>query len=197
MNHEQHPARSDGERHEQKPSDTTPEIYVASLADYVNGYLTGEWIDATQGIDGIRDDIAAMLATSKSEAPEGYAIHDFEGFGSLRLGEYEDLERVAFIAEGVKKHGEAFACWVDHTGLDPDDWHLFTDAYLGSYESFDAYIEQMVDDLGIEAELDRIVPASFRSYVKIDKQAIRRDLEAGDIWCMEFEGQTLVFNSHI
>lgn len=197
MNHEHHPARNDSEHHEQKPTETISEIYVASLADYVNGYLTGEWIDATQGIDGIREDITAMLATSKSEAPEEYAIHDFEGFGSLRLGEYEDLERVALIAEGVKKHGEAFACWVDHTGLDPEDWHLFTDAYLGRYESIDAYIEQMVDDLGIEAELDRIVPASFRSYVKIDKQTIRRDLEAGDIWYMEFDGQTLVFNSHI
>lgn len=55
----------------------------------------------------------------------------------------------------------------------------------------------MVDELGIEAELDRIVPEAHRSYIKFDRDALRRDLEADDIWYMELDGQTLVFNSHI
>ncbi|PRA06568.1 antirestriction protein [Arthrobacter sp. MYb229] len=198
MNPEQTPNTwNSPEDHERSIEQTPPSIYVASLADYVNGYLTGEWIDATQDIDTIREEIQAMLATSKSETPEEYAIHDYEGFGTLRLGEYEDIERIAAIAEGIKEHGEAFACWIDHTGLDPEDWHKFEDAYLGTYDSIEAYADQMMDDLDLEASLDESVPESFRSYVKIDRDALVRDLEYGDIWYMDFDGQVLVFNSHI
>lgn len=198
MNAEQTPnSRNSPEDHERSIEQTPPSLYVASLADYVNGYLTGAWIDATQDIDTIREEIQAMLATSKSEAPEEYAIHDFEGFGTLRLGEYEDIERIAAIAEGIKEHGEAFACWIDHTGLDPEDWHKFEDAYLGTYDSIEAYADQMIDDLDLEASLDESVPESFRSYAKIDRDALVRDLEYGDIWHMDFDGQVLVFNSHI
>lgn len=198
MNHEHTPhAGNNPEDHERNIEQTTPMIYVASLADYVNGYLTGEWIDATQDIDTIREEIHAMLATSKSPAPEEYAIHDYEGFGTLRLGEYEDIERIAAIAEGIKEHGETFACWIDYTGLDPEDWHKFEDAYLGTYDSIEAYADQMIDDLELEATLDQSVPESMRSYVKIDRDAIVRDLEHSDIWYMDFDGQVLVFNSRI
>lgn len=198
MNHEQTPhAGNSPEDHERSIEQTKPMIYVASLADYVNGYLTGEWIDATEGIDTIREEIHAMLATSKSHAPEEYAIHDYEGFGTLRLGEYEDIERVAAIAEGINKYGEAFACWIDYTGLDPEDWHKFEDAYLGTYDSIEAYADQMIDDLELESTLDQSVPESMRSYVKIDRDAIVRDLEHSDIWYMDFDGQVLVFNSRI
>lgn len=198
MNHEQTPhAGNSPKDHERSIEQTKPMIYVASLADYVNGYLTGEWIDATEGIDTIREEIHAMLATSKSPAPEEYAIHDYEGFGTLRLGEYEDIERIAAIAEGIYKYGEAFACWIDYTGLDPEDWHKFEDAYLGTYDSIEAYADQMIDDLELESTLDQSVPESMRSYVKIDRDAIVRDLEHSDIWYMDFDGQVLVFNSRI
>ncbi len=201
MNHEHAPSWNTPENnqpsHERQPEKTTPAIYVSSLADYVNGYLTGEWIDATQDIDTIREEIQAMLATSKSPAAEEYTIHDFEGFGTLRIGEYEDLDRVVALAEGVAKHGEAFACWVDYTNLDPEDWDKFEDAYLGSYDSEDAYAEHLIEEMNLEKELDDTIPEFYRSYVTIDKKKLLRDLMHGSIWTMDFDGQTLVFNSHI
>ena len=39
-------------------------IYVADLAAYNNGKLHGVWIDATQDLDAIQDQINAMLADS-------------------------------------------------------------------------------------------------------------------------------------
>lgn len=42
----------------------TPRVYVAVLADYNNGTLTGEWIDATDA-DTMREQIARILTTSK------------------------------------------------------------------------------------------------------------------------------------
>ena len=51
-------------------------IYVACLASYNAGILHGAWIDATQCIEAIHDQIAAMLAASQIEDAEEYAIHD-------------------------------------------------------------------------------------------------------------------------
>ena len=67
-------------------------IYVACLAAYNNGKLHGCWIDATQELDDIQDQINSMLASSPEEDAEEYAIHDYEGFGSYRLGEYEGID---------------------------------------------------------------------------------------------------------
>ena len=62
-------------------------IYVACLAAYNNGKLHGCWIDATQELDDIQDQINSMLVSSPEEDAEEYAIHDYEGFGSYSLGE--------------------------------------------------------------------------------------------------------------
>lgn len=54
----------------------TPRIYVASLSDYNNGLLHGEWIDAGQEPDEIHEQVQAMLAESESPGAEEWAIHD-------------------------------------------------------------------------------------------------------------------------
>jgi len=60
-------------------------IYVACLAAYNNGYLHGEWIDATQELSDIYDQVNAMLKASPvEEEAEEYAIHDYEGFGGYQ-----------------------------------------------------------------------------------------------------------------
>jgi antirestriction protein len=68
-------------------------LYVASLSDYNAGILHGEWIDVTDE-GAMREGISAMLASSPTAKQEGlpaeeWAIHDYEGFGELRLSEYE------------------------------------------------------------------------------------------------------------
>lgn len=194
MNHEHTP--TSGHEREHDP-DTTPAIYVASLADYVNGRLHGTWIDATIGADAIQHEIQAMLATSKEPAPEEWAIHDYENFGPLRLSEYESIERVADIAENIKEKGPAFAAWLDYTGLDQEDWHYFDDAYLGEYDSLDAYAEQVTDGLGYDRILDDAIPESIRTYVKLDTHAMAQDLEAsGEVFTVESDSGVYVFSSH-
>lgn len=136
--------------------ETKPAIYVASLADYNNGRLHGTWIDATVGTDAIYEKIQAMLATSEEFAPKEFAIHDYEGFGSKRLGEYESIEYIAALAEGIQRHGEAFAAWVDYSGLDMEDWQHFEDAYLGEYRDLEAYADHIVDELGWREQVDEL-----------------------------------------
>ena len=63
-------------------------IYVADLAAYHNGKLHGVWIDATQELDDIRDQINVMLAESPEGFAEEYAIHDYEGLGGELLSHF-------------------------------------------------------------------------------------------------------------
>ncbi|MGY2745540.1 antirestriction protein ArdA [Arthrobacter sp. UYCu723] len=194
MNHEQLPG-ADPERENQR---TIPAIYVASLADYNNGRLVGDWIDATIGAAAINEKISAILAQSTEPAPEIWAIHDYEGFGNKRLSEYERIEDVAALAEGIEQHGEAFAAWVDYTGLDPEDWHHFEDAYLGEYASLTAYVEQIIDDLGWRDEVEKYLPESLQPYVKIDAEAMAEDMRLnGEIYSVESGSGIYVFNSRI
>lgn len=154
-----------------------PRIYVVSLADYVNGNLHGRWIDAAQDVDDIWVEVKDMLAESRLPDAEEYAIHDYDGFHGLRLGEYESLQTVSAIAKGVAEHGEAFACWVDCIGTDgpterPD---LFTDCYQGHYESLEEYGSQMWDDFGYTKALEAL-PEALRSYVSVDAGMWARDM---------------------
>jgi antirestriction protein len=127
-------------------STTAPRIYVACLAAYNNGILHGAWIDADQSADELHEDVQKMLAASPEPGAEEWAIHDFEGFGSLRLGEYEPLERVADIAAGIAEHGEAFAAWLSYDcDRDPSELSTFEDAYWGEWDSLRAYAEDYAE----------------------------------------------------
>lgn len=180
MSEREQPTNEDRER---PPTVDTPRIWAASLLDYNNGYLHGRWIDATQDPDDIQAEITAMLAESPTTAQTGqpaeeWAIHDFDGFGDLRIDEHESISYIAKVAAGITEHGLAFAAYAD-VMQDEDALAGFEDSYLGHYDSTEAYAQQMVDDLGYDELLNRAVPESFRAYVRIDVEQLARDLHYG------------------
>jgi antirestriction protein len=71
---------------------TSPRIYVACLAAYNSGRLHGAWIDAASDVWEIWADVQAMLAASPEADAEEFAIHDYEGFEGVRIGEFESLK---------------------------------------------------------------------------------------------------------
>lgn len=172
---------------------STPRIYVASLADYNAGTLHGTWIDATQSADDIRDEIQAMLKASKEPYAEEYAIHDFEGFGSYRLSEYEDLETVADIAEAIEEHGELITELLNHLGTDDprEAIKYHENNYQGEFKTLEDWAERFLEDTGSLQE----IPESLRYY--FDFEAYARDARlSGDIFEIEFGGALHVyFNS--
>ncbi len=161
---------------EAEPARVTPRIYVASLSDYYAGRLHGAWIDATQDYDDVIDGVHEMLANSSEPIAEEYAIHDYEGFGPVRIDEYENLETVCGLAAGIAQHGPAFAGWA--AALDRTDWgrlDRFADHYLGHWDSTSDYADDLLDDLGID--IDEIGPEFLQPYVRVDLDAYARDLE--------------------
>jgi antirestriction protein len=143
-------------------------IYVACLAAYNNGILYGRWVDATQDAEDIRDEITAMLAASPIPGAEEYAIHDYDGFGPLNLGEYESIDRIAEIAQGIEEHGEAFSAYLSN---DPTA-DTFDDDYAGTWDSEEEYAQDFVDSVGGWAGAE--IPAELEPY--LDWDMITRDL---------------------
>ena len=175
-----------------------PRIYAASLSDYNAGRLHGAWLDAAVDIDELSAGVNAMLAASPTPGAEEWAIHDYEGFGRVRVGEYEDLTTVAHLAQGIAEHGSAFAHWaalIDTT--DADELARFGDAYLGHYESIEAYAEELLDDLGYPDLIERTIPEYLQPYVHLDVEGFARDLElSGDITASDTDGGVYVFDQH-
>jgi len=156
--------------------ETLPRIYVASLSDYNTGRLHGVWIDATEDIENVYTAVENLLSSSPEPIAEEFAIHDYEGFGSVRFSEYEKLETVVRIAQGIAEHGKPFAGWAACLGESQWDDHLdeFGDHYLGSYESVEDYAAQLLDDLGVD--VDNLGPENLQPYVRFDLEAFARDL---------------------
>ena len=180
---------------ENEPKEPTPRIYVASLADYNAGRLHGTWIDATLDKEQINEAVTTMLKKSPEPFAEEYAIHDFEGFGPVRLGEYESLDTVERLAQGISEHGMAFAHFASCFGTtDADLLDDFENAYIGHYGSVKEYAEELLVDLGAEQVLEKMVPEGLASYIHIDVDFFANDLEiSGDIMTSEGDEGVYIF----
>lgn len=158
------------------PVPEAPRIYVASLSDYNAGRLHGRWITVGPPEDALWSEVFDMLADSPEPVAEEWAIHDYEGFGPLQLGEWEDLALVQRIALGIHDHGEAFAHWA--ALLDRSDWPdelaNFSDHFQGTWPSMEEFADQLLDDLGIDT--DDLGPEMLRPYIRLDLDAFARDL---------------------
>ena len=180
-------------QHEQLNQNSEPRIYAASLSDYNNGHLHGRWINANQDPDDLHTEIGDMLAASPIPGAEEWAIHDYQGFGSFRLSEYENIETVARIGRGIAEHGIVFAAWVDHIGTtDTEALSRFDEHYLGTWNSLSDYAEQLLEDLGVD--LDHLVPGWLSPYVRIDYEQLGNDL-ASDLYVSSDGGETHLFQS--
>ena len=153
---------------------TSPRIYVACLAAYNAGILHGCWIDANQSADNLYSDVEAMLDASPEPGAEEWAIHDYEGFGALRLSEWESFERISGIATGIAEYGDAFSAWLSYdSSYDVTDIAAFEDAYQGEYDSLRDY----ADDYAATAGLYDAADKAGSPYVTVDIDALTRDLD--------------------
>jgi antirestriction protein len=173
-----------------------PRIYVASLYDYNAGILHGTWIEADQDPEDIQEAIDGMLLASPSgHQAEEWAIHDFEGFNGLHLGEWENLTHVSTVAKGIAEHGLAFAHWATLAATD-EELDGFDDAYLGHWQSVADYARDVREDRGLFEQVEAHVPENLRPYVTLDVSAYGRDLLlGGDIAAAEGDGGIYVFSN--
>jgi antirestriction protein len=163
----------------------TPRIYIACLAAYNNGFLHGEWIDADQEEDAIREEIKDMLAKSPVPGAEEWAIHDYEGFCGLRLSEYADIAEVARMAAMIKEHGEAWALFAEYEGKEYATAKRFEEAYQGEWDSEEDFAEHL-------AEETMNITEHLQFYIDYEKLA--RDLFINDYFSADGRGKVYVFS---
>lgn len=169
---------------------TTPSIYVACLSAYNNGYLHGAWIDASQEPDTINAEIVAMLKRSPMPDAEEYAIHDYEGFGNMRLSEYEGIAEVCRKAAFIIEHGDLGAAILEHFSGDMDEAEdALNERYYGQYISLADYMQELTEQC-------QTIPENLRYYIDWDSMA--RDAElSGDLFTIETaHNEVHVFSGH-
>jgi len=127
-------------------TDDTPRIYIADLAAYNAGRLRGAWVDADQDPEGMIEDWNVACGAM----PEEYAIHDYEGFGKIKLAEFTGLDTVSQLASLIAEHGEAFTAWYEYEERPVDDnlGQQFLDEYVGTYENERDFAMSLADDTG-------------------------------------------------
>ena len=163
----------------------TPKVWIACLKSYNNGILHGKWIDAVDA-DEIREGIQEVLDSSPMPGAEEWAIHDYECFGGLTISEYEDIERVAQLGALIEEHGEAFAVFADHEGVEFATVERFEESYCGEWDSETDYAENLFHEL-------YEVPDYLVGYVDYEKFA--RDLFIDSNYSATGpSGQLYVFN---
>lgn len=148
-------------------------IYVACLAAYNSGTLHGEWITLTDDIDETWNRIRSVLASSPIPDAEEWAIHDFEGFGGVRLSEYEGIERVHELADFLQSHDEVAALVLDHYNGDIEDAKRALDNYMGCYKSIADYAEEITESC-------TEIPEHLERYIDYERMGRDMDLN-GDI----------------
>ena len=153
-------------------------IYVADLAAYNAGTLHGVWIDATDDLDNIWDQINKMLADSPEENAEEYAIHDHEGFEGYSIGEYEGIESThdvaCFLEEFTGYGGDLLSIF---NGNIEEARKAAEESYAGCYSSLSDYAEELT-------EQTTEIPESLAYYIDYEKMG--RDMElSGDIYAIE------------
>ena len=114
------------------------------------------------------------------------------------MGVATSLEEGLDDDQPVREHGPALAAWVAYNSGDVDAVDRFEDAYLGEWDSTEAYAEELLEDLGLDTALDQAVPDSIRAYVTIDIEALARDLDVGgDVVAIEkLGGGVWLFSGH-
>ena len=182
---------------------STAQIYVADLAAYNAGHLHGRWI-VLEAYDfdpeAVHERIKEILARGAKRfgaetlsVHEEYAIHDYEGFGPVKIEEYDSIEKVCALAEtldALESNGEdvPFGIYLDKIesldSLDSldDAVEAFRESYRGEL-TLEQYAGDYVSDC-ILPEIDKGIRETIETY--FDYESFARD--------MSYEGYTEVYD---
>lgn len=192
---EQLPPEESIERGEVEPRNT-PRIWVASLSDYNAGHLHGAWIDAAREPEEIWEEVNTMLAASTQPGAEEIGIFDHDGFSGVNVSEWESIEMISRLAQGIVRWGRPFAAWVNY--LDRPEWEekleAFEDHFAGAWESVEAYALDYLDACGVDPD-ELPIAEHLQPYVTLDLEALARDLTDDKYVARESDGTVYLFTT--
>ena len=128
-------------------------VYFANLAAYVSGRLVGDWVYPLQ-YDSFEDFAEAIREATKdgTDYADEIAVHDYNNFPNM--GEYPDHESIYNLAHAIdgshlcdeiiiKYFNDYYSSNLEDLADCISD---IEDAYIGEYDSFEAYANEIADD---------------------------------------------------
>jgi len=171
-------------------SEDQPQIFIVCLAAYANGILFGAWLDATQAVEDIQEQIKQLLAKSPCKGTGKFSIHDYMGFGSWRIDESESIESIqqkaVFILEQGPLAAELLA--FDDGNLEKAKETL-EQYYEGRYWDKLHYATCLFDKLYLPN-----IPENIRDC--IDYKQFQRNIFRGQYFCLDVKGGCHIFRHH-
>lgn len=163
-----------------------PAIWVTCLAAYNNGNLHGRWIDATQGIEKIREEIQDILKTSPAPFAEDWAIHDYQNFFGYGVDEYHDIEQLSDVAEMIwnsrmesSQKPMVVTELIYDFGIEGAE-EMLSENFIGCFASREDFIYEYVENTGILSDVNETIKQYF------DYESFLSDMENnGDIFMIE------------
>jgi antirestriction protein len=73
----------------------------------------GRWIDATDSLTEVQEQVVALLSASPVPHPDRWAIDETRGFHGYQVLPDTPLDVVTTIATNIRRHGPAYAVWLD------------------------------------------------------------------------------------
>jgi hypothetical protein len=187
---------------------TLARIYVADLAAYNSGILFGTWIDLTPDtdIDFVTETVAEMLkegterfgAETCSTQHEEWSIHDYEGFGPIKLEEYAPFEEILRHVDRMGTDSTPYFAFIDSAGTGcADEFEDYEPR--GPYEEDVDWSWEFLEDFCGVTDLTgwlehRGLPKDIASCIKFDAADFVFSARAnGEIAVGRWNGKTFVF----
>ena len=140
------------------------------------------------------DSILTHLIELPYVASEEWAIHDYEGFGSYKIGEHEDLNFICALAQLAEElgddEGEALMAFAGNLGWSKAsevDESEFRDKYNGTWASELEYAENYADEF-------MEIPEQMQFY--FDYEAFARDIFINDLYSIDVSGGNVAVFYH-
>jgi len=119
-----------------------------------------------------------MLKSSPEPNAEDHAIHDYEGFGTYSVAEYDSIDHLNQVAQFLAKYDEFAAEVLEYAGDDIEQAEkLIEENYSGCYSSIAEYAEQLTEDTSE-------IPQHLQYYINYEKMGNDMEL-SGDIFTIE------------
>jgi len=165
--------------------ETSPEsracMYCGQLTERITSGRFEGWHVHEEGSEPV-----GHVATPYGQPAEEWAIHDFDGFFGLPVGEWTSFETIAEWARVLTEVGDdlqpAFGAYVEHTGDTDADEHTFFDHYRGEYDDMADYAAELAEETGM---LEGV--PDWLQY-RIDWHGVGHDLEMDGYWSTRSPG---------
>ena len=153
-------------------------VYFANLSAYVSGRMVGKWVYPLL-YDNLADFLVAIEEATKddTEYADEVAVHDYDNFPDM--GEYPDHESIYNLAHAIdESHLDdevLIKYFKDHYSNNFEELtdHIkdIENAYVGEYESFEEYANQIADS-DIESLVNKDAQQFVFNYFDYDAHAI-------------------------